>query len=103
MTCYAYDDFTVFDLRSLQNDQQDYMYQLKATNSNGSLAFTDLYAFNFCKPAASSCHDGHKVWGYKVHNNTEIGVSCSHLSGEDLLSSFEQKTIVDEVANTRHI
>ncbi len=79
------------------------MYKLSANLPNGTIAFSETYSFNLCKPAAQSCRSNERVWGFKVHNNTLLNeVSCSQMSGKDLLASVDHQTLVNE-DGSRHV
>ena len=37
LTCIAYDDFTIYDLRKLHNEDRDYIYDVKGFSADGQV------------------------------------------------------------------
>lgn len=68
--CYAYGEYSFFDIRALEQHLQDYMFSSKASLPDGNVSYVDTYVFNLCKPTAKSCDSSEPVWAYKNHNDT---------------------------------
>lgn len=102
VACYGYGDFSFFDLRSMENKKQDYMYLSKGVIMPQNTTFEDTWQFNLCKPVTRSsicANKDTKVWALRQHNDSVSGVSCLDHSGSDLLKSYSSNVLRDNVTN----